>query len=317
MEHFIFVNGVWSPADAQAQIAADAVQWLDFTQDENQWFVTVENLFGLQVHENHIADSLNRQHPPKFEASKDYELLIMPSLIEATDEALEFSAYTMLFNETLLITIRPPQCLQHAGIVDRLERRKGKAPNSITGLLLGILNTLVDAQMNTRARFATKVEGWQESLVENENRLDDWQAFFFVQRRFNHLIGLCEMQWDALEEWRSETDMSLTAHQQIRLTDVLEHLQRLSNHIKQLRSDIDNLLQIYFSLTQEKTNEIVRLLTVISVVFLPLNLMAGIFGMNFSSTPLINSGFGFWITLFSMTAIAIGIIAVLRRLRWL
>lgn len=317
MEHLVLYDGHWIPVDETERATAEAVEWIDFTHDEGQWFSTVEQLYGLQVHENHVADSLNKLHPPKFEASKDYEFLIMPSLISASEDALEFSAFTMLFKENLLITIRPAHCPQFPSIAEKLSRRKGKTPQSVSGLLLVIMDALVDAQLNTRPQFSTRVEGWQQGLVDNDSKLDDWQSFFLVQRKFNHLIDLCEMQWDALEEWRGETEMNLTGHQKIRLTDVLEHLQRLSNYINQLRSDIDNLLQIYFSLTQEKTNEIVRLLTVISVVFLPLNLMAGIFGMNFSSIPMIHSGLGFWVTLVIMAGIAVTIIVVLKRLRWL
>ena len=316
MDHYVQSYGQWLPVESVKKIPEDAPQWIDFTRDENEWFKKVAEITGIQVHENHISDSLNDTHPPKFESSSDYELLIMPSLIGASSEKLEFSTYTFLITEQLLITIRPEHCPQCSTVLDRLIRRKGRSPATIPGLLYLILNVLVNAQLSMRSDFTAQVENWQDQLIQQAGRLGDWAAFSLLQRQMNRLISLCEIQWDALEEWRSETELTLTEHQQIRFKDVLEHLQRLSDHLKNLRNDSDNLLQIYYSSTQEKTNEIVRLLTIISVIFLPLNLLAGVFGMNFSKIPFLESTIAFWITLGAMAGIAITVFFILKRLRW-
>lgn len=316
MEHYVLSYGQWLPVESVKKIPEDAPQWIDFTRDENEWFKIVEEKTGIHVHENHVSDSLNSAHPPKFESSSDYEMLIMPSLIESNAEKLEFSSYTFLITEHLLITIRPEHCPQYSTALARLTRRKGRSPGTIPGLLYVILNALVNVQLNMRPKFTSQVEIWQERLIERDGKLGDWTAFSSLQRQLNRLISLCEMQWDTVEDWRSETELTLTEHQQIRFKDVLEHLRRLSNHLQSLRNDSENLLQIYFSSTQEKTNEIVRLLTIISVIFLPLNLVAGVFGMNFSKIPFLESGIAFWITLGVMAGIAIIVFLILKRVRW-
>lgn len=316
MDHFVQSYGQWLPIESVKKIPEGAPQWIDFTRDENEWYKILAEISGIQVHENHVSDSLNDVHLPKYESSSEYDLLIMPSLIKAEAEKLEFSSYTFLITEQLLITIRPAHCPQYSAVLDRLTRRRGQSPGTIPGLLYTILNTLVNVQLSLRSQFTARVENWQDQLIEQKGGLGDWSAFSLMQRQMNRLISLCEIQWDTVEEWRSETELILTEHQQIRFKDVLEHLHRVSHHLKNLRSDSDNLLQIYYSSTQEKTNEIIRLLTIISVIFLPLNLVAGVFGMNFSKIPFLESGIAFWITLGTMAVIAITVFLILKRLRW-
>ena len=76
-------------------------------------------------------------------------------------------------------------------------------------------------------------------------------------------------------------------------------------------------MQIYFSITGQRTNSIVQLLTIISVIFLPLNLIAGIFGMNFEHMPLLDHALGFWATAIGMTALGLAALLLLRLKRWI
>lgn len=68
-----------------------------------------------------------------------------------------------------------------------------------------------------------------------------------------------------------------------------EHLKRVYNHAVVIQHDTDAMVQIFFSTNTQTTNDILRFLAVVSAIFLPLNLLAGIFGMNFSHLPLLQS----------------------------
>jgi Mg2+ and Co2+ transporter CorA len=83
-----------------------------------------------------------------------------------------------------------------------------------------------------------------------------------------------------------------------------------------VQHDIDAMVQIYFSATTQRTNDILQFLTVISATFLPLNLVAGLFGMNFSHLPFLNLWYGPLLISALMITIVIGLLVWFRHKRW-
>ena len=81
----------------------------------------------------------------------------------------------------------------------------------------------------------------------------------------------------------------------VRSRDVLEHIERVLAHVRRLESSAETAVQMHFSEQSNRTNDIMRTLTVLTAIFLPLNLVTGFFGMNFEGLPLIHSPTGFWI----------------------
>ena len=103
----------------------------------------------------------------------------------------------------------------------------------------------------------------------------------------------------------------------MRSRDVLEHIERVVHHVRRLEQSPETAVQMHFSVQSNRTNDIMRTLTALTAVFLPLNLIAGIFGMNFEFLPLIHKQDGFWWALGSMTAIATALVALFWRKRYL
>ena len=103
----------------------------------------------------------------------------------------------------------------------------------------------------------------------------------------------------------------------VRSRDVLEHIERVVHHVRRLEQNAETAVQMHFSVQSNRTNDIMRTLTALTAVFLPLNLIAGIFGMNFEFIPLIHMQDGFWWAMGSMTVIAVGLVALFWRKRYL
>jgi magnesium transporter len=88
-------------------------------------------------------------------------------------------------------------------------------------------------------------------------------------------------------------------------------------HVRRLESSAEGAVQMHFSAQGSRTNDIMRTLTVLTAVFLPLNLITGIFGMNFDALPLIHARTGFWIAFGLMMAVLAGLLWWFRRQRYL
>jgi magnesium transporter len=91
---------------------------------------------------------------------------------------------------------------------------------------------------------------------------------------------------------------------------VIEHIQRVVHHVRRIEQAAETAVQIHFSAQSHRTNDIMRTLTALTAIFLPLNLIAGIFGMNFEFLPLIHVHSGFWWTVGTMaiTAMVLGVV---------
>jgi len=98
---------------------------------------------------------------------------------------------------------------------------------------------------------------------------------------------------------------------------VLEHVERVLGHVRRLEQSAETAVQMHFSALGHRTNDIMRTLTVLTAIFLPLNLITGFFGMNFDGLPLIHSSAGVWLTLGLMFLVVAVLLFVFMRKRYL
>jgi magnesium transporter len=116
------------------------------------------------------------------------------------------------------------------------------------------------------------------------------------------LEDLCDEQHDAMQEWLdSLREQPLVIRQPTRgwprpkqdllvarARDVIEHIERVVHHVRRLEQSAETVVQIHFSAQSNRTNDIMRTLTALTAIFLPLNLITGFFGMNFEFMPLLH-----------------------------
>jgi Mg2+ and Co2+ transporter CorA len=141
------------------------------------------------------------------------------------------------------------------------------------------------------------------------------------------LEDICEDQraavqeWiDALDEWPDEPDAERRREREllrIRSRDVLEHIERVLQHVRRLEHSAESAVQMHFSALSHRTNDIMRTLTALTAIFLPLNLITGFFGMNFEFMPLIHTHVGFWLAVALMAVVGVGLGFLFRRRRYL
>lgn len=98
--------------------------------------------------------------------------------------------------------------------------------------------------------------------------------------------------------------------------DVYENTERLASLCTLYQELAVDLMQSYISLTSHRLNQIIKVLTIVTVIFLPLGLIAGLYGMNFEFMPGAGGHYGFFLTLMAMTALAATLLLIFRRLRW-
>ena len=229
--------------------------------------------------------------------------------------------------DQVLLSVHPKDCSVRDSFAARLLANQGaearangaRAPAGPADQMLRIVNLMVDSYLELRRELNQQLDSWQAELLQPKARFNDWSALLNARLSLHQLDQICEDQrsamqdWiDALETWPA-TATPDAAHDRdllkVRSRDVLEHIERVVHHVQRLEQSSETAVQLHFSLQSNRTNDIMRVLTTLTAVFLPLNLIAGIFGMNFESIPLLHKQDGFWWAMGSMGAIALALIA--------
>ncbi|WP_353233379.1 magnesium transporter CorA family protein [Diaphorobacter ruginosibacter] len=202
-----------------------------------------------------------------------------------------------------------------------------RMPTSPADVMLRVVNLIVDGYLDLRRELSRQLDHWQVELLRPRARGINWTALLESRLALHQLDEICEDQrtavqdWiDALEGWpmpESATGMREIDLLKVRSRDVLEHIERVVHHVRRLEQSAETAVQMHFSLQSNRTNDIMRTLTALTAVFLPLNLIAGIFGMNFEFTPLVHLAAGFWWALGSMALIALALTVIFWRKRYL
>lgn len=291
----------------------------------------------------HISDLLNNQLPSHFDYTSGYDLLVFRRLaagagsaamfIDETTgtlasarkalETIDTSPVGFAVFDRLLLTVHPTDCPVRDFFANRLQqqaqsgelRSAGRMPTGPADLMLRMVNHMVDSYLELR-RLLTRQFGYlQQALFDPRSGPRTWRLLLESRNTLHLLEDTCEdqrsaiIEWiDSLEEWPDAPEAAARReHELLRLRsrDVLEHIERVLTHVRRLETSSEAAVQMHFSAQSHRTNNIMRTLTVLTAIFLPLNLVTGFFGMNFEGLPLIHSATGFWVVFAVMLVVGI------------
>jgi magnesium transporter len=307
----------------------------------------LQRWIGGQLVDLHVSDLLNAQLPSHFDYTSWYDLLAFRRLVAAgriepdagetrrTIESIDTSPVGFAVFDRVLLTVHPPDCIVREYFAQRLAQlRQGadlrgasRLPASPADLMLRMVNHIVDSYLELRRVLTRQLGQLQEQLLNPNSHFSNWRMLLDSRNALHSLEDTCEDQrsamqeWlDALEEWPKPADGTAAREQEllrVRSRDVLEHIERVLSHVRRLEQSAEGAVQLHFSALGNRTNAIMRTLTVLTAIFLPLNLITGIFGMNFDALPLIHSSTGVWVAFGIMLTVGVGLGLFFWRKRYL
>jgi magnesium transporter len=309
-----------------------------------------------QLVDLHVHDLLNNQLPSHYDYTSWYDMLVFRRLAPGSGSealfvdkdngtissarqalaAIDTSPVGFAVFDRVLLTVHPAECavleyfaLRMAGLAGAGNEARGAArlPGHPADLMLRMVNHMVDSYLDLRRLLTRQQTYLQQQLLDPRSRFNDWQVLMDSRNALHVLEDTCEDQrsaiqeWiDALDEWPQEPDADKRREREllrVRSRDVLEHVERVLGHVRRLEQSAETAVQMHFSALGHRTNDIMRTLTVLTAIFLPLNLITGFFGMNFDGLPLIHSSAGVWLTLGLMFLVVAVLLFVFMRKRYL
>jgi Mg2+ and Co2+ transporter CorA len=240
--------------------------------------------------------------------------------------------------DKLLISVHSAGCLTAQTFIERLladaklsvdtsAAARNRVPQSTVDLVLRMVNSMVDGYLELRKDLTAAMERVQRDLLSPRPRRSAWRDVIHARRRLQLLEDLCEEQQDAMQEWldtlrelplsayAADPALAQSRRDQLvaRARDVIEHIDRVLHHTHRLEQSAEAAVQIHFGAQGQRTNDIMRTLTAVTAIFLPLNLFTGFFGMNFEHLPLIHSTEGMWAALALLVLLAVVILVLFWR----
>ncbi len=270
--------------------------------------------FGL--HELALLDASRDRHPPKLEIFDDHSFLIFKGL-SADSVDIDFASIqiAVFVGERFLIT-------RHSAESPSLERLRGEfeaEPEQFAdpgALMARFGRIMVDRYLKILLALESDLEMKEQALVQSPDdtilhTLIAYKADLTRLRRIFHYHTeiMSALKGGLLPGFHAD-------HEHV-LNDLYEHQERvmsLADLYYQLASD---LIDGYISVSSHRLNQIMKVLTIVTVIFVPLSFLAGIYGMNFENMPELSSRLGYFLLLGIMATIATLLLYVFRRKRWL
>ena len=263
-------------------------------------------------------DILTASSRPKFEQYGDQVLAIARAVrVGVTDDAPRGQQISIVTGPGFVISFHESDEPVFAAVERRIADNKGGIRKWGPGYLLyALLDTLVD-------RLLVQTEEIEDAITEMEDRIlvgnDSWDLgeVYQLKRVVVRLSRLAQPLKDMVSVLEHYEHGLLPPSMDMFFRDLYDHAIRAADRIEHARTILQDLQEYHHTLQERKTNEIIRLLTVMSSVFIPLTFVVGLYGMNFRHMPELDHPHGYYIVLAVMAAFAGGILLWFRRKRWL
>ena len=292
--------------------------WIDVTAPSAEELLAVAAEYGL--HPLAVQDCLDPEHLPKYERLGSTTFLILRAFDEsAAVDADTVHAITrkvaLFFDAKRLITVsRAPQ-----GFLEALKADPPRllSPEEPAGpvQVLAVVNGVIDTFWKPLADAEKRLTDMEPRTVNHRERPDLIHELFHVKRRINAMRSTARHTLETVKRLAASTEENLPASP--RLNDARENAESLYFATDEIIEDITNLLQLALAAADHDTNEIVRVLTIFSVFFMPLTFIVGVYGMNFDVMPELRWRFGYPLVGGGMAACCLAIYLWFRRKDWL
>lgn len=301
----------------QWQGQSDAVIWIDVQYSESNVDSLQQMLMQLGCHELALIDTFRKRHPPKVEAFADNLFILYRGIINVENNLnYEHQQIGFFISERMLITVHPQLSMG----INQVLKQQLKNPRFFTpmAIALEVIHQSAGIYLESTLNFEDQLSAIEDELrtVSSESaliQLSNYKSELIkLKRIFNyHNVMFSEVQ--RLTEDDSPFDLVAYQH---KINDVAERLERLHS-LSQMHYEIcGDMIDSYISISSHKLNHTMRILTVVTAIFVPLTFLAGIYGMNFENIPELKYSYGYPVLLVVMMFIAIVLGIVFKKKNW-
>lgn len=290
--------------------------WIDIADPTWEELMQVKEAFSL--HSLTIEDCFSKRTRIKYEEFRKYTYVVFLGLEDIKERVVKKVNLNYIFGANFLVTTQFSEIVEYeklktdsAKLKDIFEKGKG---------MEFVLHKLIDQEVDRYFPYVYRIDDTVDkaeteiSKGEQKKLLDDLFKFkrevVYLERKINSMRRVIASI--------SEKDIKyLDPDIKIYFRDVLDHIERLLEIMSNYRDLVNNTLDIHLSITSVRTNDIIRVLTIITTIMMPLTVIAGIYGMNFEVMPELRFKFGYFAVIGFMLLLSGGLLLYFKKKNWL
>jgi len=271
--------------------------------------------FGL--HPLAVSDALRERHPPKLEHFGDYTFLLLRGLsAESKDTDFSTIQLALFVGRRFLVTRHSADSPSTDKLWREAQENAGRLAAVPAVLALRLCRIMVDRYLGILLALEPRLEELEDEILSSprDELLGELAGYKSSLKKLRRIFAYHQQVFSALRNGDHPCFGPEIVHE---LNDVYEHQERavsLSGLYYELAVD---LVESYISLASHHLNQIMKVLTIVTVIFVPLSFLAGLYGMNFENIPELHARYGYYILLGVMGGIAFTLLALFRKKHWL
>ncbi len=274
-----------SLADCQAYINRDSVSWIDISGVHNLEIIgQLGRMFAL--HPLLLEDVLNTEGRPKIDDYDDYLFMVLKMIDYQPDvQVIDHEHVCLIMRKGLVISLQEHEGDVFGPVRERIRKGKGRIRKSGADYLAyALMDIIVDHYFRVLEDLGGRIEEFQDAVLSDPEP-SILEAVHGMKRQ---VIYIRKSVWPVREIaaalLRSESDL-ITKETQLYLRDVYDHTIQVVETVEMFREMLASVLDIYLSSVNNRMSEVMKVLTVIATIFIPLTFLAGVYGMNFEHMP--------------------------------
>ncbi len=310
------------PTDLPELLADETnVVWVDFLGDTPEKLRLTEDILAnvFKFHHLTIEDCMETRNQPKVEAFPDYVYFILHGVKNETNSANFVTKELDCFlGKNFVVTFHTERFRSIKKVKQQIRSSPFACQRGAAYLLHQILDQLVDLYMPVVDDFDHTINALEDRIfLMKKGNNEILEEILDLRRSVARLKRISVRQLDVLYRIAHGEFPQIPENVLPFYRDVYDHLLRISDLSENYRDLVAGLFDIHFSVIANKTNDVMKVMTIFSAIMLPLSLIAGIYGMNFENMPELKSSNGYYMTLGVMGLVATGLLIYFWRKGWI
>jgi len=273
------------------------------------------NLFDLD--QLLLEDILNTEQRPRIEQSEHYVCLTLKTLHSLKQSEIVYEQLSLVLHANCVLTFgeRP------GDIFDTIRERLQHPDNRLTKrgadyLFYRLIDTVVDNYFMVLDNLADQIEILEDKVFTSpdQNTLREIQ---FLRKELIYLLRVIVPLRESLSKLVRDKPVYITEKTLDYLNDVYSHSVHVLETVETYRDIVSGLVNIYMNNISQKMNEIMKVLTIMASIFIPLSFVAGVYGMNFTNMPELHWKWGYFVVIGVMLTAGLSMVFFFRRKKWL
>ena len=294
----------------------EGLLWVDIEDVTNEDAELLSDVF--RFHPLAVADCISKNmHPPKIDDFDDYLFIIVHGInYHIESEVVETTELTLVLGKNYVVTSHDVPMRSVSSMLDRVQKDERLMRRGVDFLAHDLIDALVDNIMPTIEEMDEKNDQLEAEALHEPKR-ETLMSIMQLKRSTLALTRVILPQREIMNGLSRGEYALISERVQIYYRNIYDHLVRIEILAQGLRDMAESVLSTYLSSVSNRMNEVMKLLTLIATIFIPLTFIAGIYGMNFLNMPELKWRYGYFSILAIMAALGISLLVYFRRKKWL